>query len=89
MMKVDQTFGSNKDIGLAWDTWGIDKLATLRNAGGHVGEPKTDTGILSNLYDLHYFFSIPVLKHICSNVSEGSIWIAGDVPGQEKSIINH
>ncbi|KAM0261755.1 hypothetical protein ACHAPA_009650 [Fusarium lateritium] len=87
--KVDQTFGGNKDIGLAWDTWGVDKLATLRNADGHVGEPKTDTGILSNLYDLHYFFSIPVLKHICSDVPEGSIWIAGDVPGQEKSIINH
>jgi hypothetical protein len=49
----------------------MDKLATLRNAGGHVGETKTDISIPNNLYGLHYFFSIPTLKDIYSDVSKG------------------
>jgi hypothetical protein len=47
------------------------KLAILRNAGGHVGETKTDISIPNNLYGLHYFFSIRTLKDIYSDVSKG------------------
>jgi chitinase len=90
--KVSQTLGGNKDIEYAWNSWGMDKLATLRNAvscwednKGHIGTPNTDVGSLKNKnpYDLPCFFVMPVLKGNYSDVSKGSIWMAGDFPGQD------
>lgn len=89
--RTDQTLGGNKDIEYAWDSWGMDKLKTLRNAvdcwennGGHVGEPNTSIGSLQSKdpYDLPCFFTMPVLKGNYSDVAKGSIWMAGDLPGQ-------
>jgi hypothetical protein len=90
--KVSQTLGGNKDIEYAWNSWGMDKLKTLRNAvscwennDGHVGKPDTSIGSLKSKdpYDLNCFFTMPVLKGNYSDVSKGSIWMAGDFPGQE------
>lgn len=86
------TFGGNKDIYYAWDHWGMDKLATLRNAvncwennGGHIGKPKTDIGALKmpNPYEIPCFFTMPVLKGNYSDDGRGSLWLAGNFPGQE------
>ncbi|PCD34001.1 hypothetical protein FGRA07_09156 [Fusarium graminearum] len=91
--KTDKkTFGGNKDIEFAWNSWGMDKLGTLRNAvacwennGGKIGSPKTSIGSLtsSSPYDSPCFFAMPVLKGNYSDISKGSLWLAGDFAGQE------
>ncbi|KAM0433720.1 hypothetical protein ACHAQK_009156 [Fusarium lateritium] len=87
-----KTFGGNTDIYFAWDEWGMDKLATLRNtvacwenSGGKIGEMKTDVGALktSNPYDIPCFFVMPTLKGNYSDIQKGSLWMAGDFAGQD------
>ncbi|KAM0488654.1 hypothetical protein ACHAP7_000697 [Fusarium lateritium] len=85
------TFGGNTDIYYAWDHWGMDKLATLKNAvecwegnGGHVGKLNTEIGTLSSNdpYKLPCFFTMPVLKGNYSDLGKGSLWLADNFPGQ-------
>ena len=89
---TDQDLGGNKDIEFAWNAWGMDKLKTLRNAvscwednGGHVGKPDTSIASLKSKdpYDLPCFFTMPVIKGNWTKYGHGSIWMAGDFPGQE------
>ena len=88
---TDQTLGGNKDVEYAWNSWGMDKLKTLRNAvdcwedKGGVGQPNHDILLLQNKspYDNPCFFTMPVLKGNYSDIAKGSIWMAGDFPGQD------
>jgi hypothetical protein len=89
---VEMAFGGNKDIEYAWDSWGMDKLRTLRNAvdcwednGGHPRQPDMGIGSLQSKdpYDLPCFFAMPVLKGEHSDLVEGSLWMAGDFAGQD------
>ncbi|KAK7438834.1 hypothetical protein Landi51_11481 [Colletotrichum acutatum] len=88
--KVSQTLGGNKDMEALWTDWNMDKLGTLRNAvecwennNGHIGKTGIREGSWASETPPPCFFAMPVLKGNYSDVSKGSIWMAGNFPGQE------
>ncbi|KAF4778701.1 hypothetical protein HER10_EVM0009051 [Colletotrichum scovillei] len=88
--KVSQTLGGNKDMEALWTEWNMDKLGTLRNAvecwennNGHIGKTGIREGSWASETPPLCFFAMPVLKGNYSDVSKGSIWMAGNFPGQE------
>lgn len=88
--KVDTTLGGSKDMEVVWDKWNMDKLATLRNAvdcwennGGKIGDTGPRDGSWAAETPPPCFFAMPVLKGNYSDVSKGSIWMAGNFGGQD------
>ncbi|KAJ3547829.1 hypothetical protein NM208_g1311 [Fusarium decemcellulare] len=88
--KVDTTLGGSKDMEVIWEAWNMDKLAILRNAvacwednDGHIGKTSIKEGSWASETPPPCFFAMPVLKGNYSDVSKGSIWMAGDFAGQE------
>ncbi|KPM40559.1 hypothetical protein AK830_g5976 [Neonectria ditissima] len=88
--KVSTTLGGSKDMEVVWDAWNMPKLQTLRNAvdcwesnGGHVGKTGIREGSWASTTPPPCFFAMPVLKGNYSDVSKGSIWMAGDFAGQD------
>ncbi|SPJ78910.1 uncharacterized protein FTOL_07301 [Fusarium torulosum] len=78
-------------------SFAIDNVANIRT-GLNIpsGAPKASLdmcsilgaalSIRSNPYDVYYLFSMLVLKGNYSGISKGSIWMAGNFPGQEKEL---
>lgn len=80
-------------IETAWNSWGMNKFDTLRNAvdcwesnGGKVGKPESKLGTWVDAASSQCFFAMPVLKGNWTGEEFGMIWLAGNFVGQEDDL---
>ncbi|OQO10077.1 hypothetical protein B0A48_04433 [Cryoendolithus antarcticus] len=83
------TLGGANDIIDIWGDYGMDPLATMRNAvdcweasGGKVGTVQVNEVWNTDMAP-RCFFGMEVVKRKCTDDAKGMMWMAGDFPGQE------